>query len=104
MESELLFYLFVIIGVLVRTLLPYLKKKAENPETPFDPKFGYTAILAIITAYIELAAVLVESPYAIAALPPRLAILTGFFFGMGNNEIWNRILHRRGGGQTAQEK
>jgi len=94
MTAEVYFFLFVIVGVLVRTLLPYLKKKAENPETKFDPKFGYTAILAVITSYVEIAAVSAESPDILVNLPVRLAILAGFFFGLGNNEIWNRILHR----------
>jgi len=94
LSPEAWFSLFVLIGVAVRTFLPYLKKKAENPETRFDPKFGYTAILAIITTYIEVAALLAEDPYVLANLSTRLAILAGFFFGMGNNEIWNRILHR----------
>jgi len=94
MTAEVFFFVFVIIGVLVRTLLPYLKKKAENPETKFDPKFGYTAILAVITSYVEIAAVLAESPGILVNLPIRLTILAGFFFGLGNNEVWNRILHR----------
>jgi hypothetical protein len=94
LTPEAWFFLFVIIGVVVRTILPWLKKKAENPETPFDPKFGYTAILGVILAYIEVAATLAEAPYALAELPTRLAILSGFFFGLGNNELCNRILHR----------
>lgn len=94
LTPEVWFFLFVIVGVAVRTLLPWLKKRAENPETRFDPKFGYTAILGVILAYIEVAAILAEAPYALANLPTRMAILGGFFFGLGNNEICNRILHR----------
>lgn len=94
MYSELAFFLAVVLGVVVRTLLPYLKKKAEDPTVKFDPKFGYTAILGVITAYIEIAAVMAETPDILANLPVRLAILAGFFFGLGNNELLNRILHR----------
>jgi len=94
MLTEAWFFVFVIVGVLVRTLLPWLKKRAENPDIPFDTRFAYTAILGVITAYIEVGAVLAEAPYALANLPTRLAILVGFFFGLGNNEIWNRILYR----------
>lgn len=89
-----MFFLAVLLGVAVRTFLPFLKKKAEDPETRFDPRFGYTAILAVITAYIEIAAILAEAPEALINLPTRLAILTGFFFGMGNNEVINRLVHR----------
>lgn len=91
MSPEAWFSLAVLLGVAVRTLLPYLKKKAENPEVRFDPKFGYTAILALLMTYIEVAAMLAENPYALANLPTRLAILAGFFFGMGNLEIVNRL-------------
>jgi hypothetical protein len=93
-SPELIFSIAVIIGVLIRTILPFLKKKIDDPTTKFDPKFGYTAILALITTGIEMAAFLAEDPYILAHLPPRLAALSGFFFGIGNNEIWNRILHK----------
>lgn len=94
MSPELIFSIAVVLGVLVRTVLPYLKKKIDDPTTQFDPKFGYTAILALITTGVEIAAFMAENPDAIANLPPRLAALAGFFFGLGNNEIWNRILHK----------
>jgi len=93
-SPEAWFFLFVVVGVATRTLLPFLKKRAEDPETRFDPKFGYTAILGVILAYIEVAAILAEAPEALVSLPTRLAILGGFFFGLGNNELCNRILHR----------
>jgi hypothetical protein len=93
-SPELIFSIAVIVGVLIRTVLPYLKKKIDDPTTKFDPKFGYTAILALITTGIEMAAFLAEDPYILANLPPRLAALSGFFFGIGNNEILNRILHK----------
>lgn len=93
--------IFLVLGVIIRTLLPWLKKKADDPSVAFDPKFVYTAILGLISTYVELAAVLAEAPYALAALPTRLAILMGFFFGMGNNELWNRILHQ---GTPAESK
>ena len=87
-------FLFVMVGVVVRTLLPYMKKKAEGGAEYFDPKFAYTAILGVVLAYIELAAILAEDPYALANIPLRLAILMGFFFGMGNSELCNRILYQ----------
>ena len=94
MSPELIFAIAVVLGVLIRTGLPYLKKKADDPTTKFDPKFGYTAILALISTGVEVAAFMAEDPYILANLPFRLAALAGFFFGLGNNEIWNRILHK----------
>lgn len=91
---DLLVTIGVILGVLTRTLLPWLKKKATDPTIPFDPKFGYTAILALITTGIEIATVLSVNPNQLAVLGTRFALLAGFFFGLGNNEIWNRILHK----------
>jgi len=91
---EIVFSIAVFIGVLIRTGLPYLKKKFDDPATKFDPKFGYTAILALLTTGVEVAAFLAEDPNILANLPLRLAALAGFFFGLGNNELWNRILHK----------
>lgn len=91
---DFLLLLGVLLGVLTRTFLPWLTKKAVDPEIPFDPKFVWTAILAIITTGIELAAILSVDPNQMAVLGQRFALLAGFFFGLGNNEIWNRILHK----------
>ena len=92
---DIVFYFAVLIGVVVRTILPWLTKKADDPTLSFDPKFVWTAILAIITAFIELGVVLIDAPDALSMIPSlKLVGLMGFFFGMGNNEIWNRILHR----------
>jgi len=91
---ELLFAIGLFLGVLLRTLLPWLEKKAADPQLAFDPKFVWTAILSLITAFIEVAAILADSPTAFTTFGPLLAFLSGLFFGLGNNEIWNRILHR----------
>jgi len=91
---ELLFAIGLLLGVIIRTLLPWLEKKAADPTIAFDPKFVWTAVLAIITALIEMAAILAMAPDQFTVLSPLLAFLSGFFFGLGNNELVNRILHR----------
>jgi len=92
-SPELLFYLGMLLGVILRTLLPWLKKKAEDPTIKFDPRFVWTATLAVISTFIEVAAILAGDPTVIINLGLRFALLAGFFFGLGNNELWNRILH-----------
>jgi len=93
LAPELLFTIGLLLGVILRTLLPWLKKKAEDPTIAFDPKFVWTAILAVILTTIEMAAILAGAPDQLATLDLRLAFFGGFFFGLGNNELVNRILH-----------
>lgn len=96
--AEIIFQIFLLVGIIFRTALPYVKKRAEAEQAgesiTFDPKFGWTAFLGWLTAEVELAVIYAESPYLVATLPIRFAAIAGFFFGVGNNEIWNRILHR----------
>jgi len=90
---EVYFFLAVLVGVLTRTFLPYLKKKRDaKGDFSFDPTYAWTAVYAIITAFVEVMVLLAGDPYALVDLSPYLALLSGFFFGMGNNELWNRIL------------
>ena len=94
--SEVYFFICVLIGALVRTFLPYLQKKAEADKASepftFEPRYLWTALLAIVTAFIEAMALTAADPYILVDLPIRFAIIAGFFFGLGNNELWNRIL------------
>ena len=94
LTPDIVFAIFFIIGCIIRTVLPYIKKKAENPELKFDPKFGWTMILAVIIGFIEMMGILAADPQLLTTLSIRAAIFFGFFNGLGMNEILNEIAHR----------
>jgi hypothetical protein len=52
----------VLLGILARTLIPFLQTLKANPETQFDRKFVLPAIVTLIIA-------LLTSPLVFAALP-----------------------------------
>lgn len=84
--------LAITIGIVFRTLLPWIQKKAEGQELPFEPRYIWMAVFAWMTVQVEMATLLMNGPEDIVGtLPIKAAALIGFFVGLGNNEMWNRI-------------
>lgn len=54
--------LAVLLGILARTVIPYLQTLRDNPDTQFDRKFLIPAVVTILIA-------LLSSPLVFAALP-----------------------------------
>jgi len=95
--SYLLLYILAIIGVIVRTVLPYAQKQAEGQNLPFDTRYAWSAFISAIAALSELMTLSFITyqasnidPFNI--LPPMAAAIVGFLFGLGNNEIINRLM------------
>jgi len=84
--------LAIAIGIIFRTLLPYIQKKAEGQELPFEPRYIWMAVFAWMTVQVEMATLLMNGPEdVVGTLPVKAAALIGFFVGLGNNEMLNRI-------------
>jgi len=92
LTPDVVFGVAFVIGVLFRTVLPYIKKKAVDPRLKFDAKFVWTAVLALVLGFIEVMTILAVDP--LTGLRLRTIAFLGFFNGLGMNEIVNRILHR----------
>ena len=95
--SYLLLYILTIVGVVVRTILPYAQKQAEGQNLPFDTRYAWSAFISAIAALSELMTLSFITyqasnidPFNI--LPPMAAAIVGFLFGLGNNEIINRLI------------
>jgi hypothetical protein len=52
----------VLLGIVARTVLPYLQTLRDNPDTPFDRKFFMPAVITVLMA-------LLTSPLVFAAIP-----------------------------------
>jgi hypothetical protein len=95
--SYILLYVLTAIGVLLRTILPYAQKQAEGQNLPFDNRYFWSAFISIIAAVTELMTIsfityqaTTIDPFNI--LPPMATAIVGFLFGLGNNEIINRLI------------
>lgn len=54
----------VLLGIVGRTIVPYLETLRANPEMPFDKKFLVPAIVSVVIA-------LITSPLVFASIPPE---------------------------------
>jgi hypothetical protein len=54
----------VLLGIVGRTVVPYLEMLRNNPDTPFDRKFLVPAVVSVVIA-------LITSPLVFAAIPPE---------------------------------
>lgn len=94
-DTQTLIWIAVFIGVLTRTLLPYLRKKAENTEPlAFDTKYLYTLVAAVIAS-------IVTTNLLVMAIPPELLqnfglklllFVFGWAFQHSTNDIFNEII------------
>lgn len=83
------------LGILARTLFPYLKKAKEAEEAgnelPFNKKFTYTAIYSFVSAGIG--AIMLFATYTV---PPGLTVIqvgiVAFLAGYVENDIMNRLI------------
>jgi len=77
------------LGILGRTLVPYLQTLQENPDTKFDRKFLIPAAVSCLLAVFTL-------PFAVTNLPPELLnatqvslllLATAFVAGWGVTDL-----------------
>jgi uncharacterized Tic20 family protein len=97
-DTQLLLWVAVFLGVLTRTIIPYLRKlreaQAVNKTLTFDVKFAITAFIAVVTS-------LVTANMLIASIPSELLETTGvqvflFIFGWAfqhsSNDLFNEMI------------
>lgn len=64
----------VLLGIVGRTVIPYLEELRQNPDTTFDKKFLVPAVVSVVIA-------LITAPLVLAAIPPdqlEVTTLSGF--------------------------
>ena len=99
-DLALVVFAAAIVGGLARALLPYLRKlaaaEADPNEVPFQKRFIFTAILAIVTSAIVAVLVFptiiegVPDPNAKAGLAG--VFVYGFLATWGANDLFNQVI------------
>lgn len=103
--SEFIAFLGIFIGVLIRTLLPAIRKAFEaSPEEPFewDHKYTATAIIAVFTALLVSA-----KAFSLFTLPEGsdfFIFIEALSFGAGLNSLINEASQWLGTPGFSREK
>jgi len=95
MEVSLEMYAIVgiLIGVLIRTFLPYFQKLQENPGTLFDWRYVITALLStVITAFILIPL------FTIPDATPTMILIQAAVFAFTSQEFLNAYAKGTGSG------
>jgi len=79
----------VSLGLVGRTLLPYLQVLKDNPETQFDRKFLVPAAVSCVVALFTLPIVLTALPQGLLSVTALdvLTLATAFVAGWGVTDI-----------------
>ncbi len=87
MEAHIVAFLGIFTGVLLRTLLPAIRKALENPEFKWDHTYTGTALTAILVAIL-----VTLRAYPTFAIPQGGALWVfsqAMLFGLGLNSLIN---------------
>lgn len=82
--NTFLVVLMALLGVLSRTLIPYLQAKRDNPELPWDKKFYIPMLMSLIISGLGFPLVLSQLPAEIweAASVPMYAVIYASAWGL----------------------
>ena len=94
MDTVTIAYIGVFVGVLLRTLLPYIRKlkdaEEKKEEFSFDMKYVGTALFAVIVSFIT--ATLIFPAFTIPEDLLGYIFITAFGFGYASNDLINEII------------
>ena len=90
LDANTIAFLGILVGVVLRTALPFIKKIQEGEDIVFDKKYVYTALGSILGTYGILLGLLNANP--MLAVNPIILGLIAFIFGYGDTEIINFTL------------
>jgi len=94
MDAQTLIWIAIFLGVLTRTILPFLRKRAENKELQFDNRYIYTMVVAVVTSVLVTGIV-------VAAIPEELLLSNGvkafmalfaWAFQHSSNDLFNEMI------------
>lgn len=91
MVNYLIAFVGIFIGVLIRTLLPYLQKLQETPDIAFQWRFLVTAVLSGFGTAIGLMLI-----FDIPTEPVHQIFITAIAFSYFGEEILNSIMKAKG--------
>lgn len=97
MSSTVIVVGMALLGVLGRTLVPYLQTLKDKPETPFDRRFLLPAIASSLMAIIGLPLILAGLPDSAWLATDVKAFVLVFVGAWGLTDI-GRALQKQSGG------
>ncbi|GAG49161.1 unnamed protein product [marine sediment metagenome] len=80
----------IFIGVLIRTILPYLKKISAGEDIKFNFKYVATALVLVITAGITT--LIIFPSFSIPEGTAFAVFIVALLSGWGANDVLNRIV------------
>jgi len=89
----------VVLGVVLRTALPFIKKINSGEQITFDSMYIKTALAAIVTSYSTMLGFVAANPLITDVI---LLALIAFFVGYGENELVNFVVSMYGMWRTGQ--
>lgn len=94
MDAVTIAYIGVFVGVLLRTLLPYIRKlkeaEGDTKQLAFDIKYVGTAIFAMIISFVVSA--LIFPTFEIPETYNVYIFLQSFTFGYASNDLINEVI------------
>lgn len=90
MNETTIIYIACALGILARTLVPYLLTIKDNPETKFDRKFLVPVIISVVVN-------LFVAPFVFEQLPAGATWVGAFIFGWGATDISRDAMKLAGG-------
>lgn len=94
MDTVTIAYIGVFVGILLRTLLPYIRKlkdaEKKNEQLTFELKYVGTAIFALIVSFVVSA--LIFPTFPIPDTYNVYIFLQSFTFGYASNDLINEII------------
>lgn len=93
-DSQAVAFIFVFLGILTRTLLPYLRKRKEaiaaGKTLAFDNGYIITAIYAIVISLVTT--MLIFASFTIPETAILYVAIASFTYGYTANDIVNEVV------------
>lgn len=91
--------IFVVLGDIARTVLPFLAEVRDDPNTRFDRKFWIPLIIALIINLLALPLILgtISVVSSAASTPTAIPWWMAFGYGWGVTDMANKATKKRNG-------
>jgi len=87
---EVVAYLAIFLGVLLRTILPAIKKFEQQEHFEFEIKYVFSAIVVLITSGVTTFAIF--GTFTIPEGTMFQIFVAAFLIGWGANDMFNRLM------------
>lgn len=96
MDTLISIYIACLLGIVARTIVPFLLELKDKPETQFDRKFLVPPLIAVVINVLT-------APFVLQQLPTGTNWIAAFIFGWGMSDISRDAIKFAGGNVQALE-